>query len=191
MTEGKLVVLSGPSAVGKGTIAKHIVESFPNFFLSVSATTRDARSGEVDGESYVFVTTEVFRNMVISGELLEWASVHGSNLYGTPREPVLEALAKGHNVLLEIDVQGAFQVKESFKDCILIFISPPAFEDLEARMSKRGTESAVDRANRLETARVELSQASRFDFEVINDEVARCAQEVVELVESTKNQGSL
>jgi guanylate kinase len=191
MPHGKLVVLSGPSAVGKGTIAKHIVSSFPNFFLSVSATTREPRPGEIDGESYVFVSAEKFRSMAESGELLEWASVHGSNLYGTPRQPVLDALAKGHNVLLEIDVQGAFQVRESFSEAILIFVSPPAFEDLEARMSTRGTESAMDRATRLETARVEINEASRFDFEVINDQVARCAQEVVDLVQSTKNQGSL
>jgi guanylate kinase len=129
--------------------------------------------------------------MADSGELLEWASVHGSNLYGTPRKPVVEALAKGHNVLLEIDVQGAFQVRKSFSDAMLIFISPPAFEELEARMSTRGTESALDRATRLESARMELGLASEFDFQVINDEVARCAQEVVELVQSTKHQGSL
>jgi guanylate kinase len=191
MTTGKLVVLSGPSAVGKGTIAKYIIDSYPNYFLSVSATTRDPRPGETDGQSYVFVSESQFRAMADSGELLEWASVHGSNLYGTPRKPVVEALAKGHNVLLEIDVQGAFQVRKSFSDAMLIFISPPAFEELEARMSTRGTESALDRATRLESARMELGLASEFDFQVINDEVARCAQEVVELVQSTKHQGSL
>ena len=191
MTNGKLVVLSGPSAVGKGTIAKHIVSSFPNYFLSVSATTRDPRPGEVNAESYVFVSVDEFRRMAGAGELLEWASVHGSNLYGTPRKPVIEALALGHNVLLEIDVQGAFQVKKSFSEAILIFIIPPAFEELEVRMSNRGTESALDRATRLETARVELGLAPSFDFQVINDEVARCAREVVELVQSTKPQGSL
>jgi guanylate kinase len=190
MTTGKLVVLSGPSAVGKGTIAKYIIDSYPNYFLSVSATTRDPRPSEIDGQSYVFVSESEFRVMADSGELLEWASVHGSNLYGTPRKPVVEALAKGHNVLLEIDVQGAFQVRRSFNDAMLIFISPPAFEELEARMSTRGTESSLDRANRLESARVELGLASEFDFQVVNDEVARCAQQVVELVESTKHQGS-
>jgi len=190
MTTGKLVFLSGPSAVGKGTIAKYIIDSYPNYFLSVSATTRDPRPSEIDGQSYVFVSESEFRVMADSGELLEWASVHGSNLYGTPRKPVVEALAKGHNVLLEIDVQGAFQVRRSFNDAMLIFISPPAFEELEARMSTRGTESSLDRANRLESARVELGLASEFDFQVVNDEVARCAQQVVELVESTKHQGS-
>jgi guanylate kinase len=191
MTTGKLVVLSGPSAVGKGTIAKYIIDSYPNYFLSVSATTRDPRPGEIDGQSYVFVSESQFRAMADSGELLEWASVHGSNFYGTPRKPVVEALAKGHNVLLEIDVQGAFQVRKSFSDAMLIFISPPAFEELEARMTTRGTESSLDRATRLESALMELGLASEFDFQVINDEVARCAQEVVELVQSTKNQGSL
>ena len=180
----RLVVLSGPSAVGKGTLASHIISRFDNFHLSVSATTRSARPGEVEGESYFFVTDEQFQVMIDKGQLLEWAMVHGQHKYGTPKAQVEQALESGINVVLEIDVQGAFQVKRSFPEALLVFVMPPSFEELEIRMNKRGTESLEDKVRRLETAKTELSQAEAFDFRVINDEVARCAQEVVELVES-------
>ena len=135
----KLVVLSGPSAVGKGTLAKFIIDNNPDFRLSVSATTRPPRTGEVDGVSYLFVSENEFSEMAESNALLEWATVHGSHRYGTPRLPVLKSLESGENVLLEIDVQGAFQVKRSFPNAVLVFVNPPSFEELEARMDKRGT----------------------------------------------------
>jgi guanylate kinase len=182
--QSKLIVLSGPSAVGKGTLASHIVTEYEGFRLSVSATTRNPRPGEVEGESYFFVSDEEFQGMVDSNQLLEWATVHGVHKYGTPRFAVEEALASGFNVVLEIDVQGAFQVKDSFGEAILIFVKPPSFNDLEIRMQKRGTESLVDKERRLQTAEIELSLADSFDFQVVNDEVARCAQEVIDLVES-------
>ena len=182
---GKLIVMAGPSAVGKGTLASHIVNNFEGFMLSVSATTRTPREGEIDGVSYVFLSDEEFRSRAESGQMLEWATVHGKHSYGTPRGPVEEGLASGFNVILEIDVQGAFQVKESFPKALLVFVKPPSFEELRARLDKRGTESEEDKRIRLETARTELDQAYQFDFSVINDEVARCAQEVVELVETT------
>jgi guanylate kinase len=181
---GKLVVLSGPSAVGKGTLANFIINSFDDFKLSVSATTRSPRDGEVEGSSYFFVADEDFSRLIENGELLEWATVHGQHRYGTPKAPVLESLALGENVVLEIDVQGAFQVKKAFPDAVLIFVNPPSFEELEARMDKRGTESLEQKLRRLETAKSELSKAGSFDFQVVNDEVARCAQEVVDLAES-------
>jgi guanylate kinase len=180
----KLVVLSGPSAVGKGTLAKFIIDNNSDFILSISATTRPPRTGEVDGVSYLFVSEAVFSEMAESNELLEWATVHGAHRYGTPKYPVLEALSLGQNVVLEIDVQGAFQVKRSFPNAVLVFVNPPSFEELESRMDKRGTESLEDKLRRLETAKTELSQSDSFDFQVINDEVARCAQEVVDLVKS-------
>lgn len=180
----KLVVLSGPSAVGKGTLASYIIDQNNDFELSVSATTRSPRPGEIEGQSYRFVSEDEFSRMQRSTELLEWATVHGQHRYGTPRLPVEKALANGKNVLLEIDVQGAFQVKKSFPDALLIFVKPPSYEELEARMDKRGTESPEDKLRRLETASSELSEASSFDFQVVNDEVARCAQEVVDLVKS-------
>jgi guanylate kinase len=180
----KLVVLSGPSAVGKGTLANFIISNNDGFDLSVSATTRDPRPGETNGESYFFVTDDRFSEMISSNELLEWATVHGQNRYGTPRSSVEKSIAAGRNVVLEIDVQGAFQVKKAFPEAILIFVRPPSFAELEVRLEKRGTEGPNDRSRRLETAKFELEQANSFDFQVVNDEVARCAQEVVELVKS-------
>jgi guanylate kinase len=182
---GKLLVMAGPSAVGKGTLASHIVEKFPNFVLSVSATTRSPRPGEVEGVSYFFLSPEQFNERVSSGRMLEWATVHGANSYGTPREPVESALSKGQNVILEIDVQGAFQVRDAFPDALLVFVNPPSFEELRTRLDKRGTESESDKQIRLETAKSELAQAGKFQYSVVNDEVARCAQEVVDLVQST------
>lgn len=178
---GKLLVLSGPSAVGKGTIATFIMQNFAGFHLSVSATTRAPRTGEIEGQSYFFVSQEEFESLIAEGEMLEWAKVHGQNLYGTPKKPVLAALAQGLKVILEIDVQGAKQVKESYPEAILIFVEPPNFEDLAQRLERRGTESQKDRERRLETAKAELAQKDFFDFVVINDEVPKCAQEVVEL----------
>jgi guanylate kinase len=180
----KLVVLSGPSAVGKGTLASHIVRNHEDFHLSVSATTRSLRPGEVDGKSYFFVSEDEFTRMIGSGELLEWATVHGHHRYGTPKSQVEKSLLAGYHVLLEIDVQGAFQLKQTFPDALLIFVKPPSFDELGARMEKRGTESPEDQLRRLETAKTELMQADSFDFQVVNDEVARCAQEVVDLVKS-------
>ena len=180
----KLVVLSGPSAVGKGTLASYIIANNDDFDLSVSATTRSARPSEIAGKSYLFVSEDEFSKMQNSNQLLEWATVHGLHRYGTPRLPVEKALAEGKNVVLEIDVQGAFQVKMALPEAMTIFVHPPSFEELEARMHKRGTESPEDKLRRLETAKSELSQAASFDFQVVNDEVARCAQEVVDLVKS-------
>jgi guanylate kinase len=182
---GKLVVMAGPSAVGKGTLASYIVSNFEGFVLSVSATTRSPREGEVDGVSYVFLDDDEFKARADSGQMLEWATVHGKHSYGTPRGPVEQGLAEGFNVILEIDVQGAFQVRQSFPEALLVFVKPPSFEELRARLDKRGTESEEDKRIRLETARTELDLASQFDFSVVNDEVARCAQEVVDLVQTT------
>jgi guanylate kinase len=182
---GKLVVMAGPSAVGKGTLASYIVSNFEGFVLSVSATTRSPREGEVDGVSYVFLHDYEFKARADSGQMLEWATVHGKHSYGTPRGPVEQGLAEGFNVILEIDVQGAFQVRQSFPEALLVFVKPPSFEELRARLDKRGTESEEDKRIRLETAKTELDLASQFDFSVVNDEVARCAQEVVDLVQTT------
>lgn len=181
---GKLIVMAGPSAVGKGTLAAYIVNNFNGFMLSVSATTRAPRAGEVDGVSYLFLNAEEFQATVDSGQMLEWATVHGQNSYGTPREPVDMALAKGLNVILEIDVQGAFQVRKVFPEALLVFVNPPSFEELRVRLDQRGTESDQDKQIRLETAKIELEKAGEFDFSVVNDEVPRCAQEVVDLVKS-------
>lgn len=186
MTEniGKLVVIAGPSGVGKGTVAKWIVSNYSNFIVSVSATTRAPRPGESEGTSYFFLSKSDFEEKVKNHQMLEWAVVHGDHMYGTPRLPVVEATRKGLNVILEIDVQGAFQVKKIHPEALLFFLKPPSFEELRSRLDARGTESEEQKQLRLQTAQMELELADKFDFVLVNDEVARCASQVVELTES-------
>lgn len=178
----KLAVIAGPTAVGKGTVVKHLLAAHPEFKLSISATTRAPRPGEVDGVDYFFWSQERFDEAIRNHELLEYATVHGLNRYGTPRKPVEEALARGENVVLEIDIQGAKQVKTAMPEALTIFIMPPTWDELVRRLSTRGTEDAIEQAKRLETAVVELAAANGFDHTVVNDEVAKCAAQVVELM---------
>lgn len=178
----KLAVIAGPTAVGKGTVVRHILKEHPEFQLSVSATTRSPRPGEVDGVDYFFWTPDRFEQAIQNGELLEYAKVHGKNYYGTPRKPVEEALAMGKHVILEIDIQGANQVKSAMPEALTIFVMPPDWDELVRRLSSRGTEDAEEQARRLETAVIELSAANSFDVRVVNDEVAECAHEVVRLL---------
>ena len=180
----QLIVLAGPTAVGKGTVVRHILENYPNVHLSVSATTRAPRPGEIDGQSYYFLTHEEFDKQIAAGEMLEYAVVHGQNKYGTPKQPVLAALKSGKKVILEIDIQGARQVKKSMPEAKLVFIAPPSWDELVQRLHGRATESAEEQARRLETAKLELAAQSEFDYVVINDEVARCASEVVDLMQA-------
>lgn len=179
----RLTVIAGPTAVGKGTVVRHILENFDNVHLSVSATTRDPRPGEVDGVDYYFLSHDEFDRMVAAGEMLEFAVVHGLNKYGTPRKPVEAALASGKQVLLEIDIQGARQVKQAMPEALLVFIAPPSWQELERRLSMRGTESAEEQAKRLTTAKTELAAQQEFDAVVINEDVAKCAQEVLDLMQ--------
>lgn len=178
----RLTVIAGPTAVGKGTVVDYILKNFENIHLSVSATTREPRPGEIDGKAYFFLTHEQFDQEIANGQMLEHAIVHGSNKYGTPKQPVLDALARGEQVILEIDIQGARQVKAAMPEANLVFIAPPSWEELVARLTLRGTESSTEQAKRLETAKNELASQGEFDHVVINDEVARCAAEVVELM---------
>jgi guanylate kinase len=180
----RLTVIAGPTAVGKGTVVAHILEHYPNVKLSVSATTRAPRPGEVDGVSYFFWTHEQFDQAIANHEMLEYAVVHGVNKYGTPKAPVEAALANDQLILLEIDLQGARQVKAAMPDARLIFIAPPSWDELVKRLKGRGTETEEEQQRRLETAKVELAAANEFDHVVINDEVARCAAEVVNLMQS-------
>ncbi|MCU1509995.1 MAG: guanylate kinase [Glaciihabitans sp.] len=177
----RLVVLAGPTAVGKGTVSAYIRDHHPDVHLSVSATTRPPRRGEIDGVHYYFVSDAEFDQMVQNHQLLEWATVHNSFRYGTPREPIETALASGKRVMLEIDLQGARQVRESMPDAVLVFLLPPSWEELVRRLIGRGTEDAAEQARRLETAKVELAAQDEFDYRVINSEVGQAAQEVVEL----------
>ena len=178
-TPARLTVLAGPTAVGKGTVSADVRARYPDVWLSVSATTRDPRPGEVDGVHYHFVSAERFDEMAERGELLEWAVVHGRNRYGTPRRPVEERLAAGEPALLEIDLQGARQVRRTMPEALFVFLAPPSWEELERRLIGRGTEGPEERARRLETARVELAAEAEFDVTIVNDEVHRATDELI------------
>ncbi|OIH93528.1 guanylate kinase [Curtobacterium sp. MCBA15_001] len=177
----KLVVLAGPTAVGKGTVSAYIREQYPDVNLSVSATTRKPRPGEVDGVHYFFVDDDEFDRMVRDRELLEWATVHNSYRYGTPRPPIDRALDAGDKVMLEIDLQGARQVRDAMPEAVLVFLLPPTWDELVRRLIGRGTESAAEQARRLETAKVELAAQDEFDVRIVNSDVGTAAQEVVDL----------
>ncbi|MAP63265.1 MAG: guanylate kinase [Microbacterium sp.] len=180
----RLVVLAGPTAVGKGTVAAHIAAHHPEIHLSVSATTRPPRPGEVDGTHYYFVDDDEFDRMIADGELLEFATVHNRHRYGTPRRPIEAALADGRSVLLEIDLQGARQVRAADPAATLVFLLPPSWDELVERLVGRGTEDDEERARRLRTAKVELAAQNEFDHRVVNDTVAEAARKVVELSEA-------
>lgn len=178
----RLLVLAGPTAVGKGTVSTYIRENYPQVLLSVSATTRAPRPGEVDGVSYYFVDDAEFDRMIAEGEFLEYAVVHNAYRYGTPRGPIQAALAQGRQVMLEIDIQGARQVRERMPDARLVFLLPPSWDELVRRLVGRGTESAEEQERRLATAKVELAAQDEFDFAVVNSTVPEAAREVVELM---------
>lgn len=180
----RLTVLAGPTAVGKGTVAAWIREHHPEVWLSVSATTRPARPGEIDGVHYHFLSGEDFARQVGEGEMLEWAVVHGRASYGTPRGPVVRALAQGKLPLLEIDLQGARQVRASMPEACSVFLAPPSWDELVSRLVGRGTETADERAVRLDTAKVELAAQQEFDHVIVNDDIRRAAEELVSLMRS-------
>lgn len=180
----RLVVLAGPTAVGKGTVAAAVRALHPDVWISISATTRAPRPGEQNGVHYYFVTDEVFERMIADGDLLEYAVVHGHAKYGTPRRPVEDALAAGKPCLLEIDLEGARQVKEAMPEALLVFLKPPSWDELVRRLVGRGTESAEQQERRLATAEVELAAESEFDEVIVNHEVNAAADELVKLIKS-------
>lgn len=182
MHAARLTVLAGPTAVGKGTVVAALRARHPDVAVSVSATTRAPRPGEVDGVHYHFVKDQAFDEMVRDGRMLEWALVHGAHRYGTPREPVEQKLAQGVPVLLEIDLDGARQVRRSMPDANLVFLAPPSWEELEHRLVGRGTEGPEERERRLCTARTELASEGEFDHVMINDDVDRAAAELAHLM---------
>lgn len=175
-------MLAGPTAVGKGTVSTYIRDNYPHVWLSISATTRPPRPGETDGVHYFFVPPERFDELVATGQMLEWAVVHGKNRYGTLRSTVEQAVAEGKAVLLEIDLQGARQVREQMPEANFVFLAPPSWDEMVRRLVGRGTESADEQQRRLETAKLELAAESEFDHTVVNDNVPRAAAELVSLM---------
>ena len=183
MRKGNLFVLSGPSGAGKGTLVKRVLQRVPDAWVSVSATTRQPRPGEVDGRDYFFLDQPRFDELVSQGGFLEWAHVHG-NSYGTLRSRVQDRIDHGSQVILEIDVQGAFQVKKAMPEAHLIFIEPPSLEELERRLRGRGTETEEVICNRMKTAEVELARKMEYDVQVVNDELERATEELVSYIGS-------
>ncbi len=173
--------MSGPSGAGKSTVVDRVLEKTPRLIRSVSVTTRPRRPAEEDGRDYFFVSENEFRDMISSGDLLEWAEVHG-NLYGTKASFVQEHLSAGNDVLLEIDVQGGLNVRRSRPDALMIFIMPPSLEELERRLRGRGTEGEESIRRRLANAKNEIKSAADYDYSVINDDIDRCAEEIAGLI---------
>jgi len=178
----RVSVISGPTAVGKGTVVARLRQLHPEVYVSVSATTRPPRPGEVDGVHYHFLTEQQFDELVASGGLLEWAVVHGRNRYGTLRRPVDEAVARGEAVVLEIDLQGARQVRKSYPEAQHIFLEPPSWDELVRRLVGRGTETPAQQERRLETARVELARKGEFEHVVVNGEIDETVANLVGLL---------
>ena len=190
MTRARLTVLSGPTAVGKGTVVTRLMELHPEIFISVSATTRPPRPSEIDGVHYHFVSDEQFDALIAADALLEWAVVHGTHRYGTLRAPVLEAIAAGRPALLEIDLQGARQVKATLPEARFVFLAPPSWDELVHRLVGRGTESAAQRERRLETARAEMAAQAEFDDVVVNSEIDQAVEDLVALVRLSRTGAS-
>lgn len=166
---GKLIVLTGPSGVGKGTLLRSLLKRHPELYLSVSATTRQPRPGEVDGKDYFFLSRPQFERMIANGELLEWAEFAG-NLYGTPKLAVEEQIRRGQWVILEIELEGARKIRDSFADAFRIFILPPSLPELEFRIRNRGQDTEEAIVRRLQRAKEEIDAATEFDLQIVNDD---------------------
>ena len=183
--KGVLLVVSGPSGAGKGTICQLIREQLPDLGYSISVTTRQPRVGEVDGVNYFFKTVPQVKEMIARGELLEYAEVYG-NYYGTPRKYVEDLLNTGHDVLLEIDIQGALQIKERFPEGVFVFIVPPSLDELSARIYKRGTDSEDVIKRRMASAAGELTYAQKYDYIIVNDIAQKAANKVLTIMEAER-----
>lgn len=187
MDKGLLIVYAGASGVGKGTIMKQLLKSNDKFRLSVSATTRSPRPGETNGVEYHFVSKPDFEDLIRTDGLLEYAS-YCDNYYGTPKKAVFDMLNSGIDVFLEIEIKGFLQIKEKFPDCVTIFLLPPSLEELENRLTGRGTEAPEVIKKRLDTAKEELTYAQQFDYTVINDDVERATNEILDIISNIKKE---
>jgi guanylate kinase len=176
-----LIVFTGPSGVGKGTILKALLARHPGLQVSISATTRSPRANEVEGTHYYFLSRSQFEAMVAEGNFLEWAEFAG-NLYGTPRQPLLDRMAQGERVILEIELEGARQVRETAPDAFQIFIAPPSLEELESRIRKRGQDTDEAIARRMERAKVEIASADEFDVQIVNDDFELAVQRLEDVL---------
>ncbi len=174
---GKLIVISGFSGAGKGTVIKHLLGEYSNYVLSISATTRKPRTGEVHGREYFFKTVDEFKAMIANDELVEYAQ-YVENYYGTPKAYVDTCLSEGKNVILEIEIQGALNIKKKFPQAVLIFITPPSADELKARLINRGTEDFDTIMARLRRAKEEAEGVENYDYIIVNDTVAKCAQDI-------------
>ncbi len=181
MNNKKLFVISGSSGVGKGTVIKKFLEKNPNFMLSISCTTRAPRPGEVDGVNYFFLTKDEFKNCIENDKFLEWAEFAG-NFYGTKQKYIRQCLAEGKDIILEIDTQGALQVKTRMPEAVLIFICPPSLEELEHRLRGRQTEDEATIQKRLDAVKIELERAEKFDYRVVNDDLDRAVGELEKII---------
>ncbi|XCB30100.1 guanylate kinase [Arcanobacterium hippocoleae] len=179
---GRIFVICGPTAVGKGTILKEVLTRLDHAWYSVSATTRDARPGEINGKHYYFLSEDEFSALVAAKQMLEWATVHKINRYGTPAVPVYEAIAAGKTVILELDLAGARQVRKSMPDVPQIFVAPPSWEELKSRLVGRATESCEEQERRLNTAKCEIAAQNEFDYVVINDTVANATAKILQII---------
>jgi guanylate kinase (EC 2.7.4.8) len=178
---GKLFVLSGPSGAGKGTLRKKVFETVQGIRFSISCTTRPPRQGEKEGIDYRFISEEAFLSLLKEDKFLEHAEVHG-HYYGTLREDVEQALSGGLDMVLEIDVQGAFQIREKMPESILVFVSPPSLEELEHRLRERGTESGEHLRLRMKNARLEMMKAKDYDYVIVNDDAERASEELKSVI---------
>ncbi|HEV7681187.1 MAG TPA: guanylate kinase [Pyrinomonadaceae bacterium] len=182
---GILFVVSSPSGGGKGTLIQRVLQQVPNLSYSVSFTTRAPRNGEVNGREYFFVSTEMFESMVAAGDFLEWAHVH-SKLYGTARQQVVREISEGHDIILEVDVQGAASVRAMMADSVSIFILPPSFKVLKQRLQARGTDSAEELVLRLRNAPMELKDYLAFQYVILNDDLDRAVNQMTAIVHAER-----
>ncbi|HHZ02845.1 MAG TPA: guanylate kinase [Tissierellia bacterium] len=186
MDDGLLIVISGPSGAGKGTICKKLLTEMDFLKVSVSATTRKPRKGEIDGISYYFIEEEEFIKRIKNGEFLEYAKVYG-NYYGTPKDEVFKQLKEGNDIILEIDIQGALQVKKNYPMGVFIFILPPSLKELQNRIEGRGTDSKEVILRRMECAYDELNYAFEYDYVIINDQVDKATEKIKHIILAEKN----